>query len=142
MAKRFPKHAGDRGDKGGNDVKANYGIVGGYTNLHSIWDGYLAERSISTPPAGPRAILAASSPNERAQLAAGTVEDWSRDSWEAARKYAYASLIGDACGPKPQDRPTLTEAEVRELIPVVRRQVLAGGVRLAKLLDDAMNSRH
>jgi hypothetical protein len=133
-----PMHAGDRADKGGNDVKANYGIVGGYTNLHSIWDGYLAERSISTPPGGPRAILASSSPQERAGLAAGTVEDWSRDSWESARKYAYASLIGDACGPKPNDRPTLNEAEVRELIPVVRRQVLAGGVRLARLLDDAL----
>ena len=133
-----PMHAGDRADKGGNDVKANYGIVGGYTNLHSIWDGYLAERSISTPPRGPRAILASSSPQERAGLAAGTVEDWSRDSWESARKYAYASLIGDACGPKPNDRPTLNEAEVRELIPVVRRQVLAGGVRLARLLDDAL----
>ena len=133
-----PMHAGDRGDKGGNDVKANYGIVGGYTNLHSIWDGYLAERSISTPPAGPRAILASSTAQERAELAAGTVTDWSRDSWEAARKYAYSSLIGDACGPKPQDRPTLTEAEVRELIPVVRRQILAGGVRLARLLDDAL----
>jgi len=133
-----PMHAGDRADKGGNDVKANYGIVGGYTNLHSIWDGYLAERSISTPPGGPRAILASSSPQERAGLAAGTVEDWSRDSWESARNYAYASLIGDACGPKPNDRPTLNEAEVRELIPVVRRQVLAGGVRLARLLDDAL----
>ncbi len=133
-----PMHAGDRADKGGNDVKANYGIVGGYTNLHSIWDGYLAERSISTPPGGPRAILAASSPEERTQLAAGTVTDWSRDSWEAARKYAYATLIGDACGPKPEARPTLNEAEVRALIPVVRRQVLAGGLRLARLLDDAL----
>jgi hypothetical protein len=133
-----PMHAGDRGDKGGNDVKANYGIVGGYTNLHSIWDGYLAERSISTPPGGPRAILASSTPRERAELAAGTVEDWSRDSWEAARTYAYASLIGDACGPRPGERPRLDEAEVRTLIPVVRHQVLAGGLRLARLLDDAL----
>ena len=133
-----PMHAGDRADKGGNDVKANYGIVGGYTNLHSIWDGYLAERSISTPPGGPRAILASASREERSRLAAGTVEDWSRDSWEAARQYAYASLIGDACGPKPEDRPTLSETEVRQLIPAVRHQVLAGGLRLARLLDDAL----
>ena len=53
-------------DKGGNDVKANYGIIAGRTNLHSIWDGYLAERAISTPPAGPRALLAATSRDERA----------------------------------------------------------------------------
>ena len=34
-----PMHAGDHGDLGGNKVAANYGIVGGRTNLHSIWDG-------------------------------------------------------------------------------------------------------
>lgn len=133
-----PMHAGDRGDRGGNDVKANYGLIGGRTNLHSMWDGYLAERAISTPPAGPRALLAATPPAERPALAAGSVEDWSRESWEAARQYAYASLIGDPCGPKPEARPTLTEADVRTLIPVVRRQVVAGGLRLARLLDDAL----
>jgi hypothetical protein len=133
-----PMHAGDRGDKGGNDVKANYGIIGGHTNLHGIWDGYLAERAISTPPGGPRAILASSSPQERATLAGGSVEDWSRESWETARNYAYTSLIGDPCGPKPEARPTLNEDEVRSLIPVVRHQVLAGGLRLARLLDDAL----
>ncbi len=133
-----PMHAGDRGDKGGNDVKANYGLIGGRTNLHSIWDGYLAERAISTPPAGPRAILARTTPAERAELAAGTVEDWSREGWEAARRHAYATLVGDPCGPKPDVRPALTEDKVRALIPIVRRQVLAGGLRLARLLDDAL----
>ena len=133
-----PMHAGDRGDRGGNDVRANYGLIGGRTNLHSIWDGYLAERAISTPPAGPRALLAATPPAERPALAAGSVEDWSRESWQAARHYAYASLIGDPCGPKPETRPTLAEADVRALIPVVRRQVVAGGLRLARLLDDAL----
>ncbi len=133
-----PMHAGDRGDRGGNDVRANYGLIGGRTNLHSIWDGYLAERGISTPPSGPRSLLAATPLAERAALAGGTVEDWSRESWEAARRYAYASLIGDPCGPKPEARPTLSEEDVRALIPVVRRQVVAGGLRLAKLLDDAL----
>ena len=133
-----PMHAGDRGDKGGNDVKANYGFVAGRTNLHSIWDGYLAERAISTPPGGPRAILASAPAQERAALAGGTVEVWSREGWEAARTYAYASLVGEPCGPRPEARPTLSEAEVRKLIPLVRRQVLAGGLRLARLLDDAL----
>ncbi len=133
-----PMHAGDRGDRGGNDVRANYGLIGGRTNLHSIWDGYMAERAISTPPSGPRALLAATPPAERAALAGGSVEDWSREGWEAARRYAYASLIGDPCGPKPEGRPTLSEDKVRALIPAVRRQVVAGGLRLARLLDDAL----
>lgn len=133
-----PMHAGDRGDRGGNDVKANYGMVGGRTNLHSIWDGYLAERAISTPPGGAQALLASVPWSERPALAAGTVEDWSREQWESARKFAYASLIGDPCGPKPEARPTLDEADVRALIPEVRRGVIAGGLRLARLLDDAL----
>jgi hypothetical protein len=133
-----PMHAGDRGDKGGNDVKANYGIIAGRTNLHSIWDGYLAERAISTPPSGPRAMLAAASSEERTRLSGGSVEDWSREGWEAARTHAYASLVGDPCGAKTDARPTLSEEQVRALIPIVRRQVVAGGLRLARLLDNAL----
>jgi hypothetical protein len=133
-----PMHAGDRGDRGGNDVKANYGLIAGRTNLHSIWDGYLAERAISTPPAGPRALLAATPRDERARLAAGRVEDWSREGWEMARVYAYGTLVGDPCAPRSQTRPTLSEQQVRALIPVVRRQVVAGGLRLARLLDEAL----
>ena len=133
-----PMHAGDRGDKGGNDVKANYGLVGGRTNLHSIWDGYLAERAISTPPSGAAGLVAGMSADERDALAAGTVTDWSREGWAAAREQAYASLIGDPCGDKPTARPTLTEAEVQKLIPMLRRDVTAGGLRLARLLDDAL----
>lgn len=133
-----PMHGGDKGDLGGNRVAANYGIIGGRVNLHSIWDGLLAERAISTPPSGARAILAQIPPAERPELAAGSVEDWSRQSWEDARTFAYASLIGDPCSESPAVRPTLTEEDVRALIPVIRRQVAAGGLRLARLLDDAL----
>lgn len=137
-----PMHAGDRGDLGGNKVAANYGLVGGRTNLHSIWDGYLAERAISTPPGGASGLLAGISAEEKVQLAAGTVTDWSRESWEAARVLAYASLVGDPCDAKSEARPTLSEAEVQKLIPGMRRQVLAGGLRLARLLDDALGPEH
>ncbi len=133
-----PMHAGDRGDLGGNRVAANYGLVGGRTNLHSIWDGFLAERAISTPPGGPGGLLASVSADERARIAAGTVTDWSRESWEAARSQAYTSLLGDPCGDKSAVRPTLTEADVQSLIPEVRNQIFAGGLRLARLLDDAL----
>ncbi len=133
-----PMHAGDHQDLGGNNVAANYGLVGGRVNLHYIWDGPLAERSISTPPAGAQGILAQIPPAERQALSAGTVEEWSRESWEEARKYAYDSLVADPCAPDAPPRPTLTEDDVRALIPVVRRQVAAGGLRLARLLDDAL----
>lgn len=133
-----PMHAGDRGDLGGNKVAANYGLVGGRTNLHGIWDGYLAERAISTPPGGAHGLIAEARAETRAALSAGTVIDWSRESWEAARSQAYTSLLGTPCGDKTSVRPTLTEADVHALIPVVRREILAGGLRLARLLDDAL----
>ena len=137
-----PMHAGDHQDLGGNKVAANYGIVGGRANLHSIWDGWLAERAISTPPSGPSAILAQIPVTDRERIASGTVEDWSREMWGKARDLAYKTLVGDPCGAGPVERPTLTEAQVRELIPEVRTDVAEGGIRLARLIDDALGPEH
>jgi hypothetical protein len=137
-----PMHAGDHQDLGGNRVAANYGIVGGRANLHSIWDGWLAERAISSPPSGPLAILAQIPAAERERIASGTVEDWSREMWGKARDLAYKTLVGDPCGAGPVERPTLTEAQVRELIPEVRTDVVEGGIRLARLIDDALGPEH
>src|SRR6478735_6520043 len=133
-----PMHAGDHADLGGNKVAASYGVIGGRTNLHGIWDGWLAERAISTPPSGPSAILAATSRTDRDRLAAGTVEEWSREMWGKARDVAYKTLVDDPCGASPAQRPTLDEQKVRALIPLVRENVLEGGLRLARLLDDAL----
>ena len=93
-----PMHAGDHDDLGGNKVPANYGLIGGRTNLHSIWDGWLAERAISTPPAGPRRCWPQVPPAERERIAGGSVEDWSREMWGKARDLAYKTLFGDPCG--------------------------------------------
>jgi hypothetical protein len=134
----MPLHAGDRGDRGGNDFAASYGLIAGRANLHSIWDGYLAERGISTPAAGARGILASLLPGERATMAGGTVTDWARESWAASRSFAYGSLMADPCGPKPDTRPTIDETQVRALIPVIRTQIARGGLRLGRLLDKAL----
>ena len=137
-----PLHAGEHHDNGGNKVAANYGIIGGRTNLHSIWDGWLAERAMTTPAAGPDAVWAEIPAAERQRIAAGTVEDWSREMWSKAKNLAYQTLVGEPCGPVPAGRPTLTEADVRALIPYVRRDVAEGGIRLARLLDDALGPEH
>jgi len=132
-----PMHAGDRGDLGGNRVQASYGIIAGRTNLHSIWDGYLADRGISEPPGGPRGILAGLGPADMAAMRQGNVTDWARESWQASRDYAYGTLLGDPCGPPPAERPVVTEETTRRLLPIVRRQVARGGLRLARVLDEA-----
>jgi len=133
-----PMHAGDHADLGGNKVAATYGIIAGRTNLHSIWDGWLAERAISTPPGGPAALLAQVAPADRERIASGSVEDWSKEMWGKARSLAYQTLVGDPCGAAPVERPVMDEAEVRALIPAVREDVVEGGIRLARLIDDAL----
>ena len=133
-----PLHAGDRGDLGGNRLRVSYGVIAGRTNLHLAWDGYLAERAISTPAAEAAGLLSDLDPAEKAAMREGNVEDWARQSWAASRDFAYASVLGDPCGAVPAERPVITEAATRRLIPIVRRQVLQGGLRLAEMLDQAL----
>lgn len=131
-----PLHAGDKSDRGGNDFKADYGAIA--SNIHAIWDGLLADRSISSPPPDAAGILSGLTPDEKAQMRLGTVKDWSQESWAAAREFGYGALMADPCGPLPETRPTMDEATVQRLIPILRRQVARGGIRLARLLDEAL----
>lgn len=130
-----PLHAGEKNDKGGNDLAAAYGIYAPRRfNLHSIWDGPLAERAITTGPSLVRRYPG----GERARIARGTVEDWSRESWQVAHDMVYAGALGgDPCAPSPA-HVTLSEATIASLVPAARLQVLRGGLRLAKLLDAAL----
>lgn len=134
----MPLHAGDRGDRGGNDVKVAWGIYAPeWLNLHGVWDGVVAERALTTPPS----VVRHYSAEERADRVAGTTTDWSRESWEIARAVAYTRAVdGDPCGPKPTERLTLDEADAVVLIPVAREQVIRAGLRLAKVLDEALGS--
>ncbi|MES2443147.1 MAG: S1/P1 nuclease [Pseudomonadota bacterium] len=130
-----PLHAGDRGDLGGNQVKAAYGdYAPDRLNLHSVWDGLLAERAISTPPS----LVRAYSDDERAPIWGGTTEDWSKESWQVAHDFAYASAMGgDPCGPVPA-RAKLDEATIDRLVEPARLEVLRGGLRLARLLNETL----
>jgi hypothetical protein len=129
-----PLHAGDKGDKGGNDAKVDYGVYAPpRLNLHAVWDGLLAERAISTPQSLVRRYGAA----ERRRLGAGTAADWSRESWQVARTAYDAATGGRACAPYPA-RGALDAAAIGRLVPVARAEVTKGGLRLARLLDRAL----
>ncbi len=132
----MPLHDGDRGDRGGNDVKVAWGIFAPqYLNLHGVWDGVVVERALTTGPSVVRRYSGA----ERADAAAGTTEDWSRQGWELSRTVAYARAVdGDPCGPKPTGRLALDEADAAIWIPVAREQIVRAGLRLAKMLEEAL----
>lgn len=133
-----PLHAGEKGDQGGNAIAARYGdYATPRLNLHSIWDGPLAERAATTGGSLVRRYPAA----VKARIQAGSVTDWSRESWQVSRDVVYASALGgDPCRPNPPS-VTLDQATIAADVPAARLQIERGGLRLAKLLDQAFAQR-
>jgi hypothetical protein len=131
----MPLHSGDNEDRGGNDREADYGIRPGY-NLHSIWDGPLAERAISDP-ADP--VVRRYLPAERADLAGGTPDDWGRESWEIARSFVYPSAFDteDVCAAPLPGKTALSQDDIIRSVPVAKRRVQQAGLRIADLLTSA-----
>jgi hypothetical protein len=130
-----PLHAGDRSDRGGNDLKTTYGVMPGY-NLHSVWDGLLADRALSGAPT----IVHVFSPAEKAAVVQGNVRLWSEENWAVSKNIAYPrAMDGNSCGEKPTAPFIIDEADVAASRAALRQQVERGGIRLARLLDDALS---
>ncbi|WP_285713781.1 S1/P1 nuclease [Erythrobacter oryzae] len=131
----MPLHSGDNEDRGGNDREADYGIKPGL-NLHSIWDGPLAERAISDP-ADP--VARRYTPAERAELAGGTPDDWGRESWEIARSFVYPTAFDteDLCSQPLPEKTALSQEDIVRGVPIARKRVVQAGLRIAGLLEAA-----
>lgn len=131
----MPLHSGDHDDQGGNAREADYGFKPGL-NLHSIWDGPLAERAISDP-ADP--VVRRYSAAERAELAGGTPDDWGRESWEIARSFVYPTAFDtdDLCTAPLADKTALSQDDIERGVPIARRRVQQAGLRIADLLETA-----
>ena len=130
-----PLHAGDRSDRGGNDLKTTYGVMPGY-NLHSVWDGLLADRAISAAPV----IVRTFSPAEKSAVEQGNVRSWSEENWAVSKEIAYPRAMDrDPCGAKPAAPVVIDEADVTAARTALRQQVERGGIRLARLLDAALS---
>jgi hypothetical protein len=131
----MPLHSGDNEDQGANEVKADYGIKPGL-NLHSIWDSALAERAISDP-ADP--VARAYTPNERAELAGGTPDDWGRESWEIVKSFVYPTAFDtdNLCDGTLPGKTALTQEDIVRSLPIARIRVVQAGLRIAGLLESA-----
>ncbi|TRW18087.1 S1/P1 nuclease [Glacieibacterium frigidum] len=104
-----PVHIGDKGDRGANDVRADYGDKAlPRMNLHRIWDTEMAERALTEPPMVTARVTRA----ERAAYRGGTVEAWARESWQASKDTAYGKLQNypDRCLLPPAPTPPATPA--------------------------------
>ncbi|MEQ8410015.1 MAG: S1/P1 nuclease [Erythrobacter sp.] len=131
----MPLHSGDKGDRGGNDRRAAYGIKPGL-NLHRIWDGPLAERAISDP-ADP--VVRRYSAAESAKLGGGTPAEWGRESWQISRSFVYPTAFDteNVCESELPKETKLTQDDIVRGVPIAKRRVQQAGIRIAELLESA-----
>jgi hypothetical protein len=129
-----PLHSGDNHDRGGNDVQVEFlgQTISPYNrkpwNLHAVWDsGILEAHDRDAQHYATRLILWLESQPE-GTFQNGSVIDWAMESHQIAKIHVYML---------PEDRK-LGEVYYRANVPIVDQQLARAGVRLAKVLNDAL----
>lgn len=123
-----PLHAGERGDKGGNDVKVTFN--GKLTNLHSVWDsGILLSFGQSDAEIVHQLDDEIARRKDIAALSGGTVIQWVMESHDIARDVVYRNLPNSL---------EITPQYVDAARPVIYERLLRGGIRLGALLEHAL----
>lgn len=117
-----PMHVGRAEDLGGNRIKLKF--FGENTNLHSLWDSKLIDFQ-KYSYSEYTTLLDVKSKEEVKKIQAGTLEEWLYDSHQSANKI-YANTLRD--GSYAYDY-NYKYADLME------RQLLYGGLRLAKILN-------
>ena len=124
-----PLHDEDNSDKGGNE---RHVVFGGKTdNLHWVWDTGLLEHIDRNPEELAAELEAKITPQDRAEWAKGAIEDWALEGHRLAQSVAYGDLGNE--NPAP-----ITPAYERQADLVIELQLEKSGVRLAYLLDKAL----
>jgi hypothetical protein len=128
-----PLHASDDHDQGGNSKKVSAkGIKAG--KLHGYWDTAFVERLGRDPTEVAQTLLDGITEDQVQQWSQGTPEDWAAESFSLAHEHAYGML------PEPDANGTyrLTAKYVNDAANVVALQLSRAGVRLAKVLNEAL----
>lgn len=121
-----PMHTGRAEDLGGNLVKIQF--FRRDTNLHSLWDSGLIDNTKYSYTELAR-VLDVKSKEEVKQIQSGTLEEWFFDS------HQMANLIYDSV--KSGENYSYDYQE--KYNPILERQLLYGGLRLAKILNEVLS---
>ncbi|HYS75697.1 MAG TPA: S1/P1 nuclease, partial [Burkholderiales bacterium] len=139
-----PLHAANRRDRGGNTVQVSFfrqrdNPPYGSLNLHAVWDVHMVRR-LAAGRGGERAFVSASlSERDKAAWEKGSISGWVAESHAIAGDFAYAALPAAAsCRRKITGVVALGEAYYDQAAPVIEVQIRKAGVRLAKVLNEAL----
>ena len=119
-----PMHAGRRTDRGGNDVPVQF--FNTVTKLHSIWDSNLVEAAHKWGYIDWQQQIDRATKQEKRAIVAGTVNEWFSETHKLAEQ-VY------------KDTPAETVVAydyIAKYTPVIEQQLLRGGLRLAKILNE------
>jgi hypothetical protein len=131
-----PLHSADHArDKGGNDLLVTGGQYDGF-NMHELWDVDVAQAAIS---GANWPMVRGYSDEDKARFGAGEPTDWGRESWDLARKLVYpAALAGDPCRSGAPRYARFDADMLARAAPVARTRLVQAGLRLARVLDEAL----
>lgn len=147
-----PLHAVSDADLGGNCERLDPPIDKA-KNLHALWDGGIIgamdvdDRILA---ASLQQDIAAFNAAHQAELTRGNQDDWVWESHQLALEDVYYKLhipvepvifpanCGEAPGAITGFSPEIDALYVDSMKPVVREQLIKGGLRLAKVLNEAL----
>lgn len=119
-----PVHLGRLRDLGGNRREVRF--FGRRTNLHSVWDTDLPEAGHRWSHTEWQQQIDRASKAEQQAITAGAPEEWARET------HAVCTEVYDAT----PEGAEISYDYVARFTPVVERQLLRGGLRLAHLLNE------
>jgi hypothetical protein len=117
-----PMHATGEKDRGGNLVNVRF--RNGDTNLHSVWDSSLLDSAGLSEEMWLKKLADGVQPG----MDGSNFVTWAVEAHKLAEKYAY---------PMPADH-VLGEDYRERALPVVEGQLRKAGLRLAKVLNEAL----
>jgi hypothetical protein len=142
-----PLHCSDRnGDKGANDVKVTFfgqKVEPGFHskwNLHAVWDAGLIDHAGRTQAAYVTKLESWIAHQNVSALESGTPTDWANEAHTAGVEHSYKNPGKSTDFPATGGKVGKPYYDAN--ISVVDQQLAKAGVRLANVLNDALDSNH
>ena len=145
-----PLHVSFEDDRGGNEIGVSGGVCS--RDLHAVWDRCIIEEGLHGDAySAARDLLDQVTDKDRAGWWASTPADWANESLaiSVSPEVGYCVRAGTGCW-YDQDNERLDEGEPKRTVevdrvyiethtPTVREQLVKAGVRLAGLLNQALD---
>ena len=120
-----PMHAGHLSDRGGNNVVVKF--FNNDIKLHKLWDTELVEAAHKwSYTEWEQQLNRYCTEEQKAKLANGTAKDWLDESHKIATEIYKVS----------PEKGKLYYDYITYYTPVIEKQLLSGGLRLAKVLNE------